>query len=191
MKSALDVHRLLLALSVPHDIVRLSERLTSADDLPRVLGVPVGCVAVRCYTVERISGPSFAAVLVPAGTVPAAPALLDALHAVSVVPARAEQVNAVTDYAAGLVSPVCLPAEVELLADAAVETEDLCYCAVGEGGVALAIRTCDLLLATGARVAALPRPPVATLPVPRDATGPDGQATVASQDRPRRFRPVG
>lgn len=191
MKSALDVHRMLLAKAVPHQIVRLRARLTSADDLPRVLGVQDGCVAVRCYTVERSTGPSFAAVLVPVGTVPAPAELLEALDALSVLPARAEQVNAVTDYAAGLVSPVCLPGQVELLADAALEVADVCYCAAGESGVALVIGGRDLLLATGARVVTLPRPPVATLPGPRNATDPGEEATVLRLDRPERVRPVG
>ncbi len=191
MKSALDVHRTLLAKDVPHQIVRLRARLTSADDLPRVLGVQDGCLAVRCYTVERSTGPSFAAVLVPAGTVPVPAGLLKALDALSVLPARAEQVNAVTDYAAGLVSPVCLPGEVELLADVTLEAESVCYCAAGEGGLALAIDARDLLVATGARVAALPHPSAATVPDPRNATAPAGAATVLRLDRPARVRPVG
>ena len=158
MKSALDVHRELLAGAVPHEIVRLARRITTADDLPRVLQLEQGCVAVRCYLVERDSGPSFAAVLVPAGAVPAPTALLTALDARSVRPARVEQVNVVTDYAAELVSPVCLPPEVEVLADAALGESDVCYCALGEGGVALGIRTRDLLVAIGARVASLTGP---------------------------------
>ena len=157
MRSALDVHRELLARDVPHEIVRLGSRLVSADDLPRVLGVP-GCVAVRCYEVARASGPAFAAVLVPAGQLPDPAALLDALDADAVRPATTDRVNQVTDYAAGLVSPICLPAEVELLADAALGSSDVCYCPVGEGGVALGIRTVDLLVTTGARVASLSGP---------------------------------
>ena len=155
MKSALDVHRALLAGDVPHEVVRLGARITSADDLPRVLQLEQGCVTVRCYLVERDRGSAFAAVLVPAGAVPSPSALLAALDARSVRPARSEQVNAVTDYAAGLVSPVCLPAQVELLADAALGASDVCYCALGEGGVALGIRTRDLLVVGGARAAAL------------------------------------
>ena len=155
MKSALDVHRALLAQDLPHEIVRLRSRLLTADDLPLVLGLERGCVAVRCYAVERERGPSFAAVLVPAGTVPSPSALLKTLDARSIRPAGAGQINAVTDYAAGLVSPICLPAGVELLADAALEAVDVCYCAVGEAGVALGIRSRDLLVVTGARVATL------------------------------------
>ena len=155
MRGALDVHRELLARDVPHEVVRLPSRLLSADDLPAALGLEHGCVAVRCYAVERGGRSSFAAVLVPAGAVPAPEALLDALSARSVRPARPEQVNAVTDYAAGLVCPVGLPPEVEVLADEAVLHCPTSYCALGEGGVALGIRTPDLLAVTGAGAAAL------------------------------------
>jgi Cys-tRNA(Pro)/Cys-tRNA(Cys) deacylase len=158
VKSALDVHRELLARDVPHEIVRLRGRALNADDLPRVLGLTAGCVAVRCYDVLRDTGPSFAAVLVPAGRLPDPAALLDALDARSVSPAGPDRVNAATDYTAGLVCPVCLPDDVELLADTALGASDVCYCAVGEGGVALGIRTRDLLVTTGARVATLTGP---------------------------------
>ena len=158
MKGALDVHRELLSRDVPHEMVRLTGRATTADDLPRLLGLTVGCVAVRCYEAVRDRGPAFVAVLLPAGRLPQPEALLDALDARSVRPARPDAVNAATAYAAGLVGPICLPPEVELLADAALGESDVCYCAVGEGGVVLGIRTRDLLVTTGARVASLTGP---------------------------------
>lgn len=166
MKSALDVHRELLARDVPHEIVRLRSRALNADDLPRVLGLTAGCVAVRCYDVLRDTGASFAAVLVPAGRLPDPVALLSALDARSVSPAGPDRVNTATDYTAGLVCPVGLPDDIELLADTALGTSDVCYCALGEGGVALGIRTRDLLVTTGARVASLTGPS----PVDIDAT---------------------
>jgi len=158
VKSALDVHRALLAQDVPHEMVRLGQRVLTADDLPRALGIePARCVALRCYVVQ--GGPmAFAAVMVGAGSTPDPTALLDALGAGSVRPATADQVNLTTDYAAGLVSPVCLPAEVSLLADSALRSVDVLYAAVGEGGVALGIRTHDLLTATGAQVCTLTVP---------------------------------
>ena len=155
MRGALEVHRELLARDVPHEVVRLPVRLASADDLPGALGLELGCVAVRCYLVERSGRCSFAAVLVPAGAVPSPAALLDALSARSVRPARPEQVNATTDCTAGLVSPVGLPPEVEVVADEALLRSPTSYCALGEGGVALGIRTGDLLEVTGARTASL------------------------------------
>lgn len=180
MQGALDVHRELLARDVPHEIVRLRRRALTADDLPRLLGLSAGCVAVRCYLVARGDRPSFAAVLVPAGHTPEPAALLDALGACSVRPAPADAVNAATDYAAGLVSPVCLPDDVEVLADAALGQHDVSYCALGEGGVVLGIRTRDLLVASRARVATL----TGTAPLRLDAT-------VLHLDRPRGARTAG
>ena len=155
MRGALDVHRELLSRDVPHEVVRLPGRLVNADDLPGQLQLERGCVAVRCCVVERDTGTSFAVVLVPAGTVPVPSRLLEALGARTVTAARAEQVNAATDCAAGLVCPVGLPDDVEVLADAALELEPISYCALGEGGVALGIRTADLLAVTGAQRVAL------------------------------------
>ena len=155
MRGALDVHRELLARDVPHEVVRLPARLVSADDLPAALDLSDGCVAVRCYLVERAGRTTFAAVLVPAGLVPGPSALLDALGARSVRPARPEQVNAATDYAAGLVCPVGLPPDVEVVVDTALTASPTSYCALGEGGVALGIRTVDLLEVLDAPAAAL------------------------------------
>ena len=155
MRGALDVHRDLLARDVPHEVVHLPGRLLTADDLPRLLQLERGCVAVRCCVVERDEGASFVAVLVPAGTLPAPSRLHEVLGGRSVTAARPEQVNAATDYAAGLVCPVGLPPEVEVLADTALEQEPTSYTALGEGGVALGIRTADLLSVTGARRVAL------------------------------------
>jgi prolyl-tRNA editing enzyme YbaK/EbsC (Cys-tRNA(Pro) deacylase) len=40
-------------------------------------------------------------------------------------------VNAATGYAAGLVSPIGLPADVEVLIDTALTEHDVVYCALG------------------------------------------------------------
>ena len=162
MKGALDVHRELLARDVPHEVVRLRSSVAIADDLPRALDVPrTSCVAVRCYVTDV--GP--VAVAVHAGVVPDPAAVLDALGARTLRAASADEVNAATDYAAGLVSPVCLPPEVPLLADAALGATDVVYCPLGEGGVALGIRTRDLLVASRARVGSLSSLPQAA-PLP-------------------------
>jgi Cys-tRNA(Pro)/Cys-tRNA(Cys) deacylase len=184
VKSALDVHRELLQRDVPHEVVRLRSRLLTADVLPRVLALERGCVTVRCYVVEREGQSSFAAVLVPSGLVPSPALLLEALDACTVRPARPEQVNAATDYAAELVSPVCLPPDVELLADSRLAEDEVCYTALGEGGVALGIRTRDLLAATAARVVALTGPPDETVADPSD------DARVVVLDAPREARPA-
>lgn len=150
--TALDVHRALLARDVPHEVVRLRRSVVSADDLPRALDLPAGqCVAVRCYVADGTA----VAVLMHAGEVPDPVALLDALGARTVRTATGAEVNAATDCAAGLVSPVGLPAGLALLADTALAASEVVYTAAAEGGVALGIRTADLLLATGARVVRL------------------------------------
>ena len=177
MRGALDVHRELLARDVPHEVVRLrGTAAVDADDLPRALDVdPASCVAVRCYVTDL----GLVAVMVAAGVVPDPRALLDAVGARTLRSAGPDEVNAGTDYAAGLVSPVALPPEVLLVADAAVAARDVVYCPVGEGGVALGIRTDDLLRAVGARVAAL-----SALPMPPAGPAPwSGGARVIDLDR--------
>lgn len=172
MRGALDVHRELLAQDVAHEVVRLRRPVVSADDLPAALDLPAqDCVAVRCYVTDGRT----VAVMMHAGAVPDPAALLDALGARSARPATAAEVNAATDCAAGLVSPVGLPSAVLLLIDAAVTgtapAEDrVLYAAAAEAGVALAIRTGDLLRATGARTATLSGRPLAS----EDRAGWDG-----------------
>lgn len=163
MRTALDVHRELLARDVPHEIVRLTTRVATADELPAALGLAHGCVAVRLYRVTRGVAQSWAAVLVPAGAEPGPAGLASALRADVVRPATDDEVNTVTGFAAGLVSPAALPHGVEVLADAAIGACDVVYTAAGEGGVALGVRTRDLLVAVGANAAALSPSPV---PVP-------------------------
>jgi prolyl-tRNA editing enzyme YbaK/EbsC (Cys-tRNA(Pro) deacylase) len=175
VKGALDVHRELLAADVPHEVVRLRGQVVAADDLPRALGVPAtSCVAVRCYVTDT----GTVAVAVHAGVLPDPAAVLDALGAGTLRAASADEINAATDYAAGLVSPVCLPEGVQLLADAALTASDVVYCPLGEAGVALGIRTADLLKAAGARVA-----PLSSLPHTAPAAPPwSGGARVLDLD---------
>ena len=163
MKSALDVHRALLAAGIDHEMVRLPGPITGADDLPQALTVDASsCVVVRCYRTTDADGEhALCGVLVRAGDTPDPVSLLDAIAAVSVRPATAAEVNEATDYAAALVSPICLPDNVPLLADAAIGAAEVVYAATGEGGVALGIRTRDLLVASRARVTNLTAGPLA------------------------------
>ena len=162
MKSALDVHRELLAAGVAHEMVRVRGSVQSADDLPLGLGVDrESCVAVRCYVASLPSGhEAFVAVLVRAGDTPDPSSLLTALQAVAVRAATAGEVNTATDYAAPLVCPIGLDERVVLLADAALGSTDVLYTPTGESGVALGIHTRDLLVAAGARATALTAPPL-------------------------------
>ncbi|MFL6138967.1 MAG: aminoacyl-tRNA deacylase [Frankiaceae bacterium] len=157
MKGALDVHRELLARDVPHEIVRLPRVVLQADEIPDALGLPSEqCLALRMYVADG----DLVAVGVPAGRTPEPTALLAALGARSLRPAPAQQVNARTDFAAGLVCPVLLPGDVPLCIDAAVGLHDVLYAPTGDTGTALGIRTCDLLVISGARVADLSHAPL-------------------------------
>ena len=177
VKSALDVHHLLLTHGVDHELVRTTTRATSADDLHRALGVPIGsCVAVRCFAVQdcRTSDGSavhLVAVLVQAGDVPDRESLQRTLHAATVRPATPDEINLHTGFSAAFVSPIGLPENVVVLADDAVTTQALVYVATGEGGVALGIGTRDLLVATRARVA-----PLTSRPMEADESAPWGAA---------------
>lgn len=162
MKSALDVHRALLADEVPHEMVRLRTPALTGDDLPRSLGVAQqSCAVVRCYRVTRRDGTThIGAVLLRSGDTPDPASLLDAFQAVSIRPATGAEVNAATDYASSLVSPICLPPSVPLLADAALGPAEVLYTPTGESGVALGIHTRDLLVACSARVTNLTSGPL-------------------------------
>jgi hypothetical protein len=167
VKSALDVHRTLLAAAVPHEMIRLRIPALCGDDLPRALAVPrESCAVVRCYRVTCQDGSTrVAAVMLRSGDTPDPASLLDAFRAVSVRPATGAEVNAATDFAAGLVSPICLPDDVLLLADAALGNRPthggVTYTPTGESGVALGIHTHDLLIASAARVTNLTAAPLA------------------------------
>jgi prolyl-tRNA editing enzyme YbaK/EbsC (Cys-tRNA(Pro) deacylase) len=155
MKGALDVHRELLARDVPHEIVRLPRVVLQADELPDALALsPQRCVAVRMYVADG----DLVAVAVQAGHTPDPTALLAALGCRALRPASAEEVNRRTDYAAGLVCPVLLPGDVPLYADADLGSHDVLYAPTGDTGTALGIRTGDLLVVSGARIADLARP---------------------------------
>jgi Cys-tRNA(Pro)/Cys-tRNA(Cys) deacylase len=159
MKGPLDVHRDLLSAGVPHEIVRLHRPLNTADEMPDVLVLPSSsCVSVRMYD----AGGTLYALAVPAGVALRSGALARALGVQNVLPAPVHQVNAVTDFTAALVSPICLPAQVRLVIDASLGVTEVLYAPTGDSGTVLKIRSHDLLTHTGALVTALTAP--ATLP---------------------------
>lgn len=155
MKGPLDVHRELLAAGVPHEIVRLPCAVQAASELPDVLSLPPSaCVSVRMYDADG----ALYALAVPASAPTRSATLARALGAKHVEPATVDRINRVTDFAAALVSPVCLPAGVVLVVDAALGTSDVLYAATGDSGTVLKIRSRDLLVHTNALVAALTGP---------------------------------
>lgn len=168
MKTALDLHRALLARGVRHEVVRLRGHASSADDLPGLLSVGPGeCVAVRCFRVTGARTPDGAAVhlvavAVRAGDTPDEGAVGTLLDAATIRPATPDEVSAHTDYAASLVCPLGLSEDVALLADSALahDPATLRFCATGESGTALAVALRDLLVESGSRVAELTPVPV-------------------------------
>ncbi|MDQ1694961.1 MAG: hypothetical protein QOJ03_314 [Frankiaceae bacterium] len=165
MKDALDVHRSLLAREVPHEVVRLPRLVLSADEIPAAMGLPrERGVAVRLYFADE----QLVAVIVRAGGLPHPGAVLAALGARSLRAADPEAVNAATDFAAALVSPVLLPDDIRVLADSCVGHVDVVYAATGDGGTALGIPSRSLLVASRAVVAELCSPSSPTVDLADD-----------------------
>lgn len=160
MRGPLEAHQVLLEHQVLHNVIRLPQRIANADVLPTTLGLAAkDCVAVRSYRCD--AGPI--AAVVPAGVWPDTQLLAAALalHSSSVDglrPATRDEVNADTDYQAGLVSPLALPAQILLLADVRLLRSAVVYLPTGDPGTALGMRTRDLLAVTGARLSVLTRP---------------------------------
>ncbi|WP_131740786.1 aminoacyl-tRNA deacylase [Actinomadura roseirufa] len=152
MKDALAVHRALLGWETAHEIVRLPIAIAHADELPRALGLPAErCLVTRVYTCHDVPrGRRFlTGVIVRAGARPSAEAVRVATGARIVRPARPDVVNAVTEYAAGLVCPLLLPDAMRLLADERAVTgaaaDEVVYTATGDASTALGIRGRTLL----------------------------------------------
>jgi prolyl-tRNA editing enzyme YbaK/EbsC (Cys-tRNA(Pro) deacylase) len=169
VKGPLDIHRDLLAAGVPHEIVRLPRSIAGADELPDVLELPAGsCVSVRMYDADG----ELYALAVPASAPTRPTTLARALGVPAIRPAAVDDVNVLTDFSAALVSPVCLPPEVNLVFDAALGAADVLYAPTGDSGTVLKIRSRDLLLHTGARVTSLTVPAAAGRPATAGVIGP-------------------
>ncbi|GLZ14845.1 hypothetical protein Acsp04_50800 [Actinomadura sp. NBRC 104425] len=163
MKDALTIHRALLERETTHQIVRLPVAITHADELPRALGLPARrCLVTRVYTCDDVRPERrfLTGVVVAAGDLPPAEAVRRAVGARLIRPARPDLVNAVTEYAAGLVCPLLLPEGMPLLVDQSVVNanplDEVVYAATGEPSTALAIRCLDLYAISGAKPVAFP-----------------------------------
>ncbi|GAA4061774.1 aminoacyl-tRNA deacylase [Actinomadura miaoliensis] len=163
MKDALTIHRALLERETPHQIVRLPVAITHADELPRALGLPARrCLVTRVYACNDVHRERrfLTGVVVAAGTLPPTEVVRHAVGARLIRPARPDLVNAVTEYAAGLVCPLLLPEAMPLLIDQSVvdanPLDEVVYTATGEPSTALAIRSLDLYTVSGAKPVALP-----------------------------------
>lgn len=170
MKDALVIHRALLEREAVHEIVRLPVAMAHADELPRALGLPADrCLVTRVYSCEDVRGrPFLTGVIVPAGGRPSAEAVRLTAGARAARPAHADVVNAVTEYAAGLVCPLLLPDSISLLIDRRLTdrlpADEVVYTATGEASTALGIRAGTLYALCHAKPADLLAPPSAPTP---------------------------
>ncbi|MFB4301133.1 aminoacyl-tRNA deacylase [Actinomadura sp. NTSP31] len=207
MKDALTIHRALLEWEAVHEIVRLPIGIAHADELPKALGLPADrCLVTRVFAcADAYGGRRFlTGVVVPAGERPAGEAVRHAVGARLARPARADLVNAVTEYAAGLVCPLLLPESMPLLIDQrlvdGLRSADVVYTPTGEPSTALGIRGHDLYALCQAKPVELAAGPGVPAPAPapgresgRDrAAGPAGPARRGNRpDRPEPRHPVG
>lgn len=173
MRGPVQVHQELLEAQVAHEIVQLPRVVQGADEVPEVLELPPSsCAAVRVYAQPARSGaggpgtPSAAgalvAVVVPAGTWPDEHTLAGVVGR-RVRPATDDEINAATDYAAALVCPVGLPADLQVIVDGALCAPDVIYLPAGDSGTALGIHSRDLVTVARALVRDTGAAPTPTL----------------------------
>lgn len=187
MRGTLDVHHDLLAREVTHEVVSIARPASTCDDIPAAAGLaPTSCVAVRVYRFTPPGPPAtrFVAALVQAGTRPQEPCLLRALAerlrgpVTGLAAATSAETSAATDYRAGLVSPVGLPPEVVVVADAALTGLAVLYVPTGDSGTVVGIPTQRLLEVCAATVHRLVVP-VVSLPTRLRLAGPTDSRSVA------------
>jgi prolyl-tRNA editing enzyme YbaK/EbsC (Cys-tRNA(Pro) deacylase) len=158
VKGPLEVHRELLSRGIAHEIVHLRRVVAAADGIPRVLELPARqCLAVRVYTTR--SGPGVA-VLTPARCWPDLDLLGAALTrrripTTGLRPATSDEASRLTDFRAALVSPILLPADVALIAEASCTLYPVVYVPTGDSGTVLGISSQDLMMVSGAGTAVL------------------------------------
>ncbi|MFI6484486.1 hypothetical protein ACIBH1_41650 [Nonomuraea sp. NPDC050663] len=142
--------------------------MTCVDELPEsVLAAPDRCVAVTVFELSTRMGREAVAVVSTVAAPPQPGIVGGLLGARRVRHAPAFVVNALTDYADGLVCPLLLPDELTLLIDDRVPIDDgLVYTATGERFTALALRSIDLLSLLPGKSVDL-RPPRARVALPR------------------------
>jgi prolyl-tRNA editing enzyme YbaK/EbsC (Cys-tRNA(Pro) deacylase) len=72
--------------------------------------------------------------------------------------APVDRVNAATQFAGGLVAPLLLPDDVQVVLDASLASREVLYTPTGESGTALGIHAQDLISLTGAVITNLLTP---------------------------------
>lgn len=154
MRTFSDVHDVLVARAVEHDIIHLPSSSHSAQLAADALDVPVTSV-VKSLVFMADDRPVL--VLVDGKATVDAEALGDELGAREVRLARAREVRELTGYKPGAVPPVGLAAAMEVVADPAVFVPPVVYCGGGATTAMLRIRAEDLQSLLNARVAPIAR----------------------------------
>jgi Cys-tRNA(Pro)/Cys-tRNA(Cys) deacylase len=157
MLGPLDIHQYLLQHDVHHEIVRLPRPAASAEHLAEVLGItPRRCLAIHPFHARTPDGDVLVLLLAPADATPDFAQLIPALGellrdhlgpAVELAVAGADLVSSHTDYLAGHLAPLLLPADVIVVTTSGVVdlATSIIYTATGDGGTALGIGATDLL----------------------------------------------
>jgi prolyl-tRNA editing enzyme YbaK/EbsC (Cys-tRNA(Pro) deacylase) len=164
MLGPLDIHQYLLEHGVHHEIVRLPRPAANAEHLAEVLEVtPRRCLAIHPFHALTPDGDALVLVLAPADEDPSAATLISALRDLlhdrltpdaELSVAGAALVSRRTDYIAGHLAPLLLPADVIVVSTQGVLdlATSIIYTATGDGGTALGIGATDLLNLTQAIV---------------------------------------
>jgi Cys-tRNA(Pro)/Cys-tRNA(Cys) deacylase len=157
MLGPLDIHQYLLQHDVHHEIVRLPRPAASAEHLAEVLGItPRRCLAIHPFHALTPDGDVLVLLLAPADATPDSTQLIRALGellrdhlgpAVELTVAGADLISSHTDYLAGHLAPLLLPADVIVVTTSGVVdlATSIIYTATGDGGTALGIGATDLL----------------------------------------------
>jgi Cys-tRNA(Pro)/Cys-tRNA(Cys) deacylase len=157
MLGPLDIHQYLLQHDVHHEIVRLPRPAASAEHLAEVLGItPRRCLAIHPFHALTPDGDVLVLLLAPADATPDSAQLIPALGEllrdhlgpdVELTLAGADLVSSHTDYLAGHLAPLLLPADVIVVTTSGVVdlATSIIYTATGDGGTALGIGATDLL----------------------------------------------
>jgi len=183
MKGPLDIHQYLLAHDVHHEIVRLprnphgnqhgNQHVNGGANLAQALGLPARrCVDVHAFHALSRFGDALVLLLAPSDTIfddtvtgqrlgrAIAPISAngaderDAGAGAVFTRAGAQLVSSRTDYLAGHVAPLLLPADVQVVAlqSLADLAATVVYTPTGDVGTALGIRALDLLVLSHATV---------------------------------------
>jgi prolyl-tRNA editing enzyme YbaK/EbsC (Cys-tRNA(Pro) deacylase) len=141
MRTCSDVHNYLEELGVPHEMLPLPDRSTTAERAAEALGVTLAEV-VKSLLFLVDGTPTL--VLVPGDARVDTAALADGLGARQIALARGQDVLASTGYPPGAVPPCGLASDLSVVADPGAFAPPVVYCGGGATATMLKIRSVDL-----------------------------------------------